>query len=152
MELHNIILYVCLCLVVSRPIILPSCPSMALPRHRSRASCGYLVVWRMCFDAMPGLQVLQDKNPGSEAKCKEALIKLQQGREQAGTQMDSPKPWFRFSNLDCVTIGGALRNDFSIFQSEAQGKHHSLCRIDICFTQRICSRLLGYPLGPRCFF
>ena len=26
----------------------------------------------------------KDKNPGSEGLCKEALIKLQQGREQAG--------------------------------------------------------------------
>ena len=31
-----------------------------------------------------GCRASEDKNPGSEAKCKEALIKLQQGREQAG--------------------------------------------------------------------
>lgn len=103
------------------------------------------------FDAMPGKQVLEDKNPGSEAKCKEALIKLQQGREQAGTQMDNPNRGFD-SPTSIVLLGGAMRNDFSIFQSEAQGKQRSLCGIDICFTQRICSRLLGYPLGPRCFF
>ena len=94
---------------------------------------------------MPGLQVLQDKNPGSEAKCKEALIKLQQGREQAGTQMDNANRGFD-SPTSIVLLGGALRNDFSIFQSEAQGKQRSLCRIDICFTQRICSRLLDTHL------
>eukprot|EP00434_Breviolum_minutum_P003188 symbB.v1.2.002806.t1/scaffold91.1/size338584/11 len=40
------------------------------------------------------LLIHPDKNPGSEAKCKEALIKLQQGREQAGTQMDNANRGF----------------------------------------------------------
>lgn len=35
--------------------------------------------WMACADL-----AIKDKNPGSEVKCKEALIKLQQGREQVG--------------------------------------------------------------------
>lgn len=144
---------------------------MALPCHRSRASCGYIVVWRMCFDAMPGLQVLQDKNPGSEAKCKEALIKLQQGREQAGTQMDNANRGF-----DSPTLLLGLHCEMtSVYFSQKRKESNARCAIDPVFvspkelgdrarpfgmpekqksrsTQRICSRLLGYPLVPRCFF
>ena len=80
MELHNIMLYVCLCLVGSRPIILPSCPSMALSRHRSRASCGYIVVWRMCLMPCRAYEF-----------CRTKILALKR---------NAKRPWSNFSRVE----------------------------------------------------
>lgn len=100
------------------------------------------------------LLIHPDKNPGSEAKCKEALIKLQQGREQAE------------SDLQMRASGGTKKAAFSDVMDLGEAKPSNKCQYpgcdlppckqcpNRCCTRNIthCHMLARSKGGLHCFF
>ena len=101
------------------------------------------------------LLIHPDKNPGSEAKCKEALIKLQQGREQAE------------SDLQMRASGGTKKNhNFVDMADLGEAKPANKCQYpgcdlppckqcpNRCCTRNIthCHMLARRKGGLHCFF
>lgn len=101
------------------------------------------------------LLIHPDKNPGSEAKCKEALIKLQQGREQAE------------SDLQMRASGGTKKNNTFVDMADlGEAKPANKCQYpgcdlppckqcpNRCCTRNIthCHMLARSKGGLHCFF
>jgi len=101
------------------------------------------------------LLIHPDKNPGMVSKCQEALIKLQQGREQAESDLQQAENDSKVSRVETRSAATQAANADDAFKCKYPGCDLPPCKqcANQCCTRNITHcHMLARGKGMQCFF